>query len=117
MKTQNEIFKWLRSNLGKRCLGVLTSTDTAALVASVNLSNLIGYSSAPPELFQAYAAIVKAMQPESRYLAYHAIACELDWGHRRMIWQHALPEHLALGWPNCLCAFEPGGSRVDQSKL
>jgi hypothetical protein len=93
MKTQNQILKWLKVNCGKTCLAPLTSTDAAALVASVNLSNLISYESAPEELFMAYRAVVMAMQPHTRWLAYHAIACELDWSHRNMIWTAAcLPE-------------------------
>src|SRR5690348_11828568 len=77
MKTQKEILKWLQANLGSRCTAPLTSTDCYALVTSVNLSNLISYSSAPTELFAAYGAIVRQMQPHTRGLAYHAIACEL----------------------------------------
>jgi hypothetical protein len=69
--------------------GSLTSTDTYALVTSVNLSNLISYDTAPENLFEAYAAIVLTMQEHTRGLAYHAIACELDWSHRRMIWNIA----------------------------
>ena len=105
MKTQNEILKWLKANLGKRVTAPLTSTDAYALVTSVNLSNLIGYRSAPPELFQAYGAIVKQMQPSTRHLAFHAIAIELDWSHREMIWDAA-----DLGeFPTTVCAFSPEG--------
>jgi hypothetical protein len=89
MKTQKEIIRWLQANLGKRCVAGLTSTDTYALVASTNLSNLISYDTAPSELFQAYAAIVRQMQDHTRHLAFHAIACELDWSHRAMIWSCA----------------------------
>lgn len=107
MKTEKEIFRWLRANCGK-CLGGLTSTDTYALVASVNLSNLISYETAPPELFDAYRAIVMTMQQHTRWLAYNAIACELDWGHRNMIWAQAkLPEG---DKPASRCEFEPGGN-------
>jgi hypothetical protein len=104
MKTQKEILKWLQANLGKHCTAPLTSTDCYALVTSVNLCSLIGYSSAPPELFDAYRAIVRQMQPHTRGLAYHAIACELDWPHREMIWDLArLPDE---NKPKCKCAFE-----------
>ncbi|MDE2104545.1 MAG: hypothetical protein KGL39_45340 [Patescibacteria group bacterium] len=89
MKTQTEMLKWLRANLGKTATAGLTSTDTYALVTSVNLCNLISYQGAPPDLFAAYRAIVSQMQPGLRHLAYHAIACELDWSHRRMIWDRA----------------------------
>jgi hypothetical protein len=89
MKTQKEIFSWLRGNLGPHCLGGLTSTDAACLVTSVNLTNLICSPKAPPPLFAAYRAIIEQMLPHNRRLAYHAIACELDWGQRDMIWTAA----------------------------
>lgn len=93
MKTRKEISKWLQENCGKGCTGALTSTDTYALVTSVSLCNLISYPEAPKELFQAYGAIVRQMQPHTRWMAYHAIAMELDWSHRNMIWAAAeLPE-------------------------
>jgi hypothetical protein len=104
MKTQKEILKWLQANLGKHCTAPLTSTDCYALVTSVNLCNLISYPSAPSELFAAYGAIVRQMQAHTRGLAYHAIACELDWSHRNMIWDLAklAPEDK----PKCRCAYE-----------
>lgn len=104
MKTQKEILKWLQANLGKRCVAGLTSGDTYALVASVNLSNLISYSSAPMELFQAYGAIVRQMQAHTNHLAFHAIACELDWSHREMIWHLA---GLGAEIPTTKCEGEP----------
>jgi hypothetical protein len=107
MKTQNEILRWLKNNLGKRAIAPLTSTDVYALVTSVSLSNLVSYSTAPPALFRAYREIVEQMQPHTRYLAYHAIACELDWSHRTMIWTAAgLGEEI----PKSKCAFEHGGT-------
>ena len=108
MKTQKEILNWLRGNLGRHCVGGLTSTDTAALVTSVGLVNLISYESAPPELFEAYRAIVSQMQPNLRHLAFHAVACELDWGHREMIWAQS-----GLGArPRSRCEFEPAAEEV-----
>lgn len=103
MKTQKEILTWLRANLGKTATAGLTSTDTYALVTSVGLVNLISWSGAPDELFAAYGAIVRQMQPGQRHLAFHAIACELDWGHRGMIWEQA-----GLGEvPTSRCVFDP----------
>ena len=107
MKTQKEIFAWLRSNCG-RTLGGLTDTDTAALVTSVNLTNLIAYPQAPLDLFAAYRAIINAMQPHNRWMAYHAIAMELDWSYRRMVWDHARLDPADI--PAFKCAYEPGGS-------
>lgn len=101
MKTK--LFRWLRNNLGARCLGVLTSNDTNALLAATALSPMISWEGAPPELFQAYGAIVSNMQPAARHLAFHAIAFELDWGHRAMIWAGA-----ELGpIPTTRCEAEP----------
>ena len=108
MKTQKEIFKWLKENCGKHCLGGLTSTDTCALVASVNLSNLISYPSADAELFAAYRAIVNQMQPHNRYQAVHAIAIELDWSHRFMIWAAAKLDEADM--PKHKASWEPGGT-------
>ena len=108
MKTQAEILRWLKANLGK-VTGGLTSQDAALLVASVNLSNCISYQSAPEGLFEAYRNIVEHMQPTMRWLAFHAIAMELDWSHRAMIWQRSgLSQDDIIGRPKC--AFEPGGS-------
>ena len=108
MKTPKEILTWLKNNLGPRAIAGLTSTDTYALVASVNLSNLIGYESAPDDLFAAYKAIVMQMQPHNRHLAYHAIACELDWSHRSMIWICSDLVH-DQPIPTGKCCFESGG--------
>ena len=107
MKTQSQIFTWLRNNCGKKCLSPLTSQDTTALLASVALCPLISYQNAPLQLFIAYGNIVLEMQPGTRWLAYNAIAIELDWSHRSMIWRRAgLPEG---DKPSQLCAFEPLG--------
>ena len=115
MKTSKEIFKWLRANCGKHCTAPLSSHDANALCASVALTPLISWEGAPPALFAAYAAIVVEMQPHTRWLAYHAIAMELDWSHRAMIWAKAgLPEG---DKPSRLASFEPGGRREDLSKI
>lgn len=104
MKSQTELLRWLRANLGNRATAPLTSQDTHALVASVAMCPLISYQSAPLELFQAYGAIVRQMQAHTVHLAYHAIAMELDWSHRRMIWQLA---GLDAEIPTSRCAHEP----------
>ncbi len=104
MKTQTQILKWLQANLGKHCVAGLTSHDTHALVASVAMTPLISWQGAPSAIFDAYRAVVSEMQPKMRFLAYHAIACELDWSHRAMIWANAgLPPEQAGG----RCEFEP----------
>ena len=92
MKSQSEILRWLNANR-KRCTAGLTSTDTVALVTCVNMSNLVSYSGAEPELFSAFAAVASQMQNSTRWLLFNAIACELDWSHRSMIWSMAgLPQ-------------------------
>lgn len=114
MKTQKEIFTWLKANCGKRCLGALTHHDMEALCASVALTPLISFPDAPEGLFAAYRAVVEEMQPKTRWLAFHAIAMELDWSHRDMIWSMAgLPEG---DKPAYKASFEPGGLYRDLSK-
>lgn len=114
MKTFKEISKWLAANCGKRCTAALTSTDVTALTTSVAMTPLISYEGAPEELFFAYRVVVMQMQPHTRWMAYHAIAMELDWGHRSMIWTMA---GLPVGdKPARECSFGPGGSHVDLSK-
>lgn len=103
MKTQKEIIRWLKANLRPKCTSGLTSTDTYALVTSVGLCNLINYDTAPAELFAAYRAIVQQIQPHNQRLAFHAIACELDWGHRAMIWAAA---KLEMPAKISACAYE-----------
>ena len=108
MKTKKQIFDWLHANCGPKCLAPLTSHDVDALLASVALCPFINHEHAPRPLFAAYGAVVAEMQPQTRWLAYHAIAMELDWSDRRRIWTQAglsegdLPAHKA--------AFEPGGA-------
>lgn len=101
MKTK--LLRWLSNNLGKRSLGVLTSHDVDALLAATSLAPLISWEGAKPDLFKAYAAIVNEMQPAARHLAFHAIAFQLDWGHRAMIWHIAGLGHI----PETTCEAEP----------
>ncbi|MDE2104497.1 MAG: hypothetical protein KGL39_45095 [Patescibacteria group bacterium] len=112
MKTPKEIRSWLIANLGPRALAPLSSHDWNALLASVALTPLISHESAPPRLFTAYANIVMEMQEHTRWLAFHAIAMELDWGHRFMIWEqsnHHRDFEQPLMPPTSLCCFESGG--------
>lgn len=118
MKTPKEILSWLKLNLGRSAIAPLTSTDTYALVTSVNLSNLISYPSAPPELFRAWCDIVSQMQEHNRHLAYHAVAMELDWSHRRMIWEQAftIAGVLQQDIPQSICCYENGGGGDERSQ-
>lgn len=96
MKSQNEILRWLNANR-KRCTGGLTSQDVQALVTCVNMSNLVSWSGADDELFDAFRIVAMRMQDSTRWLLFNAIAMELDWGHRAMIWSRAgLPQNNML---------------------
>lgn len=100
---------WLKSNLGKDCLGPLTGTDYRALNCAVHLIDLWSqcrdYGS---EVLQAYGIVVLQMQPTTRGLAYHAIAHVLDWPDRETVWNAAGLADVQR--PRSKCLFEPGGS-------
>lgn len=100
---------WLKSNLGKSCLGVLTGTDSRALSAAVQIVELWCYHQTP-EVERAFGLVVQAMQPSARQLAYHAIAHCADWRHRAELWEAAGLPRIEKPW---LCSFEDGGSHVD----
>ena len=126
MKTKNEILKWLRANLGRRAVAALTHHDMDALFASVAMTPLVSHAGSANELFKGYHAVVMQMQEHTRWLAYHTIAMELDWGHRDMIWMMAetvtgIPfyEQGFNRRPAMKCAWEPGGggqAREDELK-
>lgn len=84
------ISMWLRENLGP-CMGGLTGQDWPALKSAVQIVEL--WCSADHESKQqaavAFGAVVRCMQPNLRYLAYHAIAHVGDWSHRDKIWRDA----------------------------
>ena len=67
------VFAWLRANLGPKALAALTSTDAAALQASVQIVPLWSpYAS--PDIAAAWGACVRQMQPHTRQFAFHAVA-------------------------------------------
>lgn len=101
---------WLKENLGPNCLGVLTGTDSRALDAAVHIVELIAFADRPAPLMQAFGAVVTAMQPTARHLAFHAIAHVLDWSDRSRIWDSA-----GLPWfPVTRCKHEgPQGPEVN----
>lgn len=103
------VLDWLHSNLGGRVLAGLTGTDTKALRAATQIMELYGYDRCP-EVLNAFASIVRRMQPKMRELAYHAIAHPLDWSDRARVWAGA---GLQSFKPKFVCSFEPGGSHVD----
>lgn len=103
------ILPWLKANLGTRCLAPLTSTDAKALLASVQLVDLIGHADSHrrPPLLAAYRAIVSNIQPHCQHLAFHGIAHVLDWSHRREIWiDSGLAGLDCANIPTSRCQFE-----------
>lgn len=101
------VFPWLRDNLGKGCLGVLTNVDIRALRAAVEIVELYSYCRTP-EVARAFGAVVIAMQPRSRELAYHSIAHVMDWCHRDQLWLEAgLPPLPCVR----VCEWGPGGKK------
>ncbi len=106
-----KLYPWLRSNLGKRCLGVLTGTDARALAAAVHIVELYSYCG-EQSVAQAFGAVVLQMQPQARYLAYHSIAMIMNWEDRPTLWIAANLPEINPGQ----CSFEPGGPRLDLAK-
>lgn len=101
-----ELLAWLKANLGPKCLAPLTGTDAKALAAAVHILELWSYSESP-DLLQAFAIVVRAMQRSTQELAYHAIAKCSEWHHREPLWRAAELDPI----PNPrICAYEPGGS-------
>lgn len=80
--------KWLKDNLGPRCLAPLTSTDAKALAAAVQIIELYAFDRREAVLI-AFGAIVRCMQHTCQHLAYHAIAHVMDWGDRASVWATA----------------------------
>lgn len=82
--------RWLRDNLGP-CLGGLTGQDWPALRAAVQIVEL--WVSSDHEgrrgAAQAFRCVVLCMQPNLRWLAYHAIAHVGSWSHRDDLWNAA----------------------------
>lgn len=99
------LIPWLRANLGKGCLGVLTSTDYHALLASVQIVDLYAYAT-DPALIQAWGTVVRKMQPSARHLAFHAVAHVRNWDDRIEMWVEAQLGDL----PRSVCAYEPQGT-------
>jgi hypothetical protein len=100
------VFAWLKANLGKNCLGVLTGQDEKALACAVQMVPVWCNSDDRAAVAQAFGLIVRQMQPSARELAFHAIAHAADWGHRVELWNEA---GLPLWDRVRICAFGPGG--------
>jgi hypothetical protein len=100
------ILKWLREN--KIPLGALTSHDTAALLAAVQIANLWIRGDTTRNRIdsaKAFGLIVCQMQETTRFMAFHSIAHVGDWCHRPQLWHQAeLPPLYRV--PECY--FGPG---------
>lgn len=79
-------FSWLQGNLGKNSLGALTGTDVRALYAAVQTIELYSYNR-EQSVLEAFAKIVRCMQPSTREFAFHAIAQVMDWSDRSWVWK------------------------------
>lgn len=103
----DRIFTWLRANLGgPGALAALTGTDACALKAAVSIAELHQCYDRRVSLALAFAEIVRSMQPQCFYFAYHAIGMVSEWTERLPFWRRAgLPDlaHVPL------CDYEPGG--------
>lgn len=98
--------RWLKDNLGKYCCAPLTTQDALALDAAIHIIHLWTWTSGA-ELPQAYANVVRMMQPHTRELAYHAVAHIGDWHDRDRLWNLSGLEPLGRV---SVCAYEPGGA-------
>lgn len=100
------VFEFLTANLGPRALAPLTSTDTMALQAAVQIVPLWGpYERNAEQIAAAFGACVREMQPKTRYFAYHAIAHVANWSTRAELWREAGFDEPPQPCP--LCAYEP----------
>lgn len=99
---------WLKNNLGPRCLAPLTSHDYAALLAAVQIVELWarGDYAHRRGAAQAFALVVRQMQENSWYLAYHSVAHVADWGHRGQLWAEAGMPSIRV--PVCKFGPQPG---------
>jgi hypothetical protein len=100
------VLKWLKENGIK--LGALTSHDTAALLASVQIAELWirGDYGNRKRSEVAFKAIVEQMQPQTQFMAFHAIAHPSDWCYRWELWRNAgLSQDVLKNVPEC--AFGP----------
>lgn len=99
-----QLFKWLRLNLGRERLAALTGTDTRALGAVAHI--LSGGANVEGLPLEAFRAMVLVMQPRTRELAYHAVACFGEWEWRARVWAAAkLPPLERVS----VCVGEPEG--------
>lgn len=103
------VLKWLRDN--GHSLAALTSQDTRALLASVQIVPLWGpYERNSSQIAAAWGACVREMQSHTQQFAFHAVAHIYDWSTRFQLWRAAGFEELPQ--PCYRCKYEPEGART-----
>lgn len=99
------VLTWLKQN-GHR-LGGLTSTDTRALLASVQIVNCWSfYAEDRDDIAKAWGTIVRQMQPGMQQMAFHAVAHVSEWDFRFVMWKMAGMEG-SMPTPCYRCKWEP----------
>lgn len=107
-----ELHKWLRENLGTRCLAPATGTDQRALTAAQAIVELYAYDIyGDRDALDAFRTVVSRMQPSAQHLAYHSIAKVLDWGDRGKLWYLAGLPSIQVG----RCKHEPQKGVTDET--
>lgn len=79
------LLRWLKLNFGRYALAPLTGTDSRALAAAAHILELYAVTQSDLALI-ALRNVVLCMQPHTRELVYHAIACAFDWHDRDRVW-------------------------------
>lgn len=97
--------KWLKDNLGPRCLAGLTGQDIKALTAAIHIVELWTYTDNSAAAEQAFGLCVRSMQESQWQFAYHVIAHVAEWSSRAELWSAAGLPPISVS----LCAWEPGG--------
>ncbi len=108
-KPCEQVYPWLRANFGPNCLAPLTSTDSRALDAAVQIIELWAFDSEGDETLRAFEIVVLRMQPHTRQLAYHAIAHVVNWEDRERVWKACSLPPVANPWR---AKFEPAQREV-----
>lgn len=102
-----EIFAWLRANLGDHVIAPITGTDSKAIMAVCELVELWCYTRSGG-VEEAFRCVVQEMQRKNRFLAYHLIAMVGDWSFRPRLWMQAGLESGEMG----VAAYSPEGRDV-----
>jgi hypothetical protein len=95
---------------------MLTGADIRALRAAVEIVDLYSYVQ-NPDVVKAFGLVVMQMQKHTRFMAFHAVAHVMDWGHRVKLWREAglKFEDYLNGAPEC--AHAPRRAEHETSRL